>query len=200
MSSLFDHYRPRAQHGDPDISPLRASDLSGLPPALIVTAEYDVLSRRRRSLCGIGFAEAGVPVTWQLQSGRPALMASRACTTMSLGGRCRDPRRRGRDRHRLRQSRSVDHEAASDRSSSAARDGPDPYPVHVRGAAGHRRIRIAEQAIDAAKAGAAIPHLHARNEADGSPSPAPEDYMLRLCRASGRLGDVVVNITGGGPA
>ncbi len=57
--------------------------------------------------------------------------------------------------------------------------------------------QIAEQAIDAAKAGAAILHLHARNEADGSPSSAPEDYMRFLPRI--RQGcDAVVNITTGG--
>lgn len=57
--------------------------------------------------------------------------------------------------------------------------------------------QIAEQAIDAARAGAAILHLHARNEADGSPSSAPEDYMRFLPRI--RQGcDAVVNITTGG--
>lgn len=57
--------------------------------------------------------------------------------------------------------------------------------------------QIAGQAIDAAKAGAAILHLHARNEADGSPSSAPEDYMRFLPRI--RQGcDAVVNITTGG--
>ena len=33
--------------------------------------------------------------------------------------------------------------------------------------------QIAQQAIDAARAGAAILHLHARNAADGSPTPDP---------------------------
>lgn len=56
---------------------------------------------------------------------------------------------------------------------------------------------IAAQAIEAAEAGASIIHLHARNEADGSPSFAPEDFMAFLPRIK-QSTDAVINITTGG--
>ena len=43
MLWFFRHYAPKASWADPRISPLRAPDLAGLPPAWIATAEYDVL-------------------------------------------------------------------------------------------------------------------------------------------------------------
>lgn len=59
--------------------------------------------------------------------------------------------------------------------------------------------QIAEQAIDAAHAGAAILHLHARNPADGSPTPDPDVFMAFLPRIK-QATDAVVNITTGGSA
>jgi acetyl esterase len=44
MIWFWDHYLSDPSHGkDPYASPLRAADLTGLPPALVVTAEYDPL-------------------------------------------------------------------------------------------------------------------------------------------------------------
>jgi len=42
--------------------------------------------------------------------------------------------------------------------------------------------QIATQAIDAANAGAAILHLHARDPKDGRPSPDPNVYLQFLLR------------------
>ncbi|CAN7741832.1 3-keto-5-aminohexanoate cleavage protein [Variovorax sp. LjRoot290] len=56
---------------------------------------------------------------------------------------------------------------------------------------------IAEAAIGAAEAGAAIVHLHARNPADGRPDQSPEAFEPFL-REIKRRSDVVVNLTTGG--
>jgi uncharacterized protein (DUF849 family) len=56
---------------------------------------------------------------------------------------------------------------------------------------------IATQAIDAAKAGAAVLHLHARNPQDGRPSGDPEIFRQFLPRIK-QACDSVINITTGG--
>jgi len=58
---------------------------------------------------------------------------------------------------------------------------------------------IAAQAIDAAKAGAAILHLHARDPANGRPSAAVEHYRAFLPQIAAGC-DAVVNLTTGGSA
>jgi uncharacterized protein (DUF849 family) len=58
---------------------------------------------------------------------------------------------------------------------------------------------IADQAIDAAKAGAAILHLHARDPQMGRPSAAVEDFMTFLPAIKSGT-DAVVNLTTGGSA
>jgi uncharacterized protein (DUF849 family) len=57
--------------------------------------------------------------------------------------------------------------------------------------------QIATQAIDAAKAGAAILHLHARDPKDGRPSPDPAVFMKFLPRIKAGC-DAIINITTGG--
>src|ERR1700746_4074004 len=58
---------------------------------------------------------------------------------------------------------------------------------------------VASQAIEAAEAGAAILHLHARDPKDGRPTPDPKVFMEFLPRIK-QASDAVINITtGGGP-
>jgi uncharacterized protein (DUF849 family) len=61
----------------------------------------------------------------------------------------------------------------------------------------YRPADIAQQAIDAARAGAAILHLHARNPADGSPTGDPEVFNQFLPRIHAET-DAVINLTTGG--
>jgi uncharacterized protein (DUF849 family) len=59
--------------------------------------------------------------------------------------------------------------------------------------------QIAEQAVEAARAGAAILHLHARHPADGSPTSDPDifdSFVPSIAAAT----DAIINITTGGGA
>ncbi len=62
MAWFIEHYAAdAAAHEDPRISPLRHPDLAGLPPAVVVTAEYDPL-RDEGEAYAAKLSEAGVPV------------------------------------------------------------------------------------------------------------------------------------------
>ena len=61
MRWFWNHYCDPASRSDARVSPLRAPDLSRLPPAMVVTCEFDPLRDEGRAYA-VALARAGVPV------------------------------------------------------------------------------------------------------------------------------------------
>ncbi|SMH30896.1 alpha/beta hydrolase [Mesorhizobium australicum] len=62
MRWFFKHYAPSNLWASPDISPLKSNNLADMPPAIIATAEYDVLCDEGEAYAQ-KLRDAGVPVT-----------------------------------------------------------------------------------------------------------------------------------------
>jgi acetyl esterase len=69
MIWFWDHYLPDRSAADlPYVSPLRSADLAGLPPALVITAGYDVL-RDEGDRYAARLQAAGVPTEYSCYEG-----------------------------------------------------------------------------------------------------------------------------------
>ena len=68
MQWFWEHYADAEQRLDPRASPLLAKDLSGLPPAMIMTAEYDPL-RDEGAAYARALAGSGVETHYECASG-----------------------------------------------------------------------------------------------------------------------------------
>lgn len=85
MKWFYDHYLPdQSSRSDWRASPLRAPDLGNLPPALIITAEYDPL-RDEGEAYGMRLVAAGNLVTMKRYQGQIHAFAANLAGVMTQG-------------------------------------------------------------------------------------------------------------------
>ncbi|MGV0476022.1 alpha/beta hydrolase fold domain-containing protein [Mycobacterium kansasii] len=111
MRWFFDHYADPEVRDDPRIAPLRAPDLSGLPPAIVVSAEFDPLrdegdayaealaaaevpvrhvrarGHTHLSLSMVDVVVSGAPIRAQIADALRGFFATDAATTVKPAGR-----------------------------------------------------------------------------------------------------------------
>ena len=96
MRWFWDHYADPADRRHPKASPLRAADLSDLPPALVVTCEFDPL-RDEGAAYAAALAAAGVdarhlPCRGQIHTSLPSVdvILSADAARAEIGAALRD--------------------------------------------------------------------------------------------------------------
>ena len=97
MQWFWDHYADPADRADPRVSPLRAADLSGLPPALVVTCEFDPLRDGQQQAQAGGrrrHRHRGPSARHDGRAGASATTTSPPTTTTSCTARSRPTARR----------------------------------------------------------------------------------------------------------
>ncbi|MFN0030221.1 MAG: flavin-containing monooxygenase [Acidimicrobiales bacterium] len=91
MQWFWDHYADVADRDDPRASPLRAKDLSGLPPAVVVTCEFDPLrdegAAYAEALTAAGVEAVHLPQRGQIHTSLPAVdvVLSGASARVAMG-------------------------------------------------------------------------------------------------------------------
>jgi len=77
MNWFWDHYADPSERSDPRAAPIRADDLAGLPPALVVTAEFDPLrdegAAYAEALAAAGTKATHMPLRGQMHTSVPGV-------------------------------------------------------------------------------------------------------------------------------
>ncbi len=105
------------------------------------------------------------------------------------------PRRTSSAGRALRNSLTKRHEPMSKVFITCAITGASPMPKHPNFP--FRPDHVAQEALDAAEAGASIIHVHVRNREDGTPSQSLDDYREVVNLIRQKNNEVILNVTTG---